>query len=344
MIQKFILTTFFWLAVATNTLALNIHESGAEKSEIPLLIDRAKLSAEMQPLDFSHPYLPSKSIKDYFEYYDLNIENVQHFCGTFESCGYRLVSHVFIPDSAIGTVVVMHGYYDHAGIMSNLIHFCTDLGYAVAIYDLPGHGLSSGSRFEIDDFRTYALILENFVKTIIKTCPQPLHFIGQSTGCSIAFEHLHTGHNDYFDKVIFLAPLVRSAYWGLSKFSYYLSKDFMNYFPRKHRRNSSDRDFLIFSKTDPLQQEKIFPFQFLKALISWNSRITSYEKLSRPLYIIQGKKDVIVNWRYNLKFLNKKIDPVIVVRLDGANHHLTNEHEVIRQRVFETIEKILISQ
>ena len=41
-------------------------------------------------------------------------------------------------------------FFDHSGILKNLIKLCLDLDYTVVCFDLPGHGLSSG-RASIDN-------------------------------------------------------------------------------------------------------------------------------------------------------------------------------------------------
>ena len=49
-------------------------------------------------------------------------------------------------------ILISHGYYDHAGLYGYLIEHLLSRGWNVAIFDQIGHGLSSGSRAEIQDF------------------------------------------------------------------------------------------------------------------------------------------------------------------------------------------------
>lgn len=49
-----------------------------------------------------------------------------------------------------GTVLLTHGYAEHAGRYSALIAALNDAGYDVFFRDLPGHGRSSGPRAQVD--------------------------------------------------------------------------------------------------------------------------------------------------------------------------------------------------
>ncbi len=80
----------------------------------------------------------------YFNAYDLLCDNCEHLFGTFTSGDHTLAGHIFIPAEPRATVLLMHGYFDHTGTLSQTIHHLIARGYQVAAYDMPGHGLSSG--------------------------------------------------------------------------------------------------------------------------------------------------------------------------------------------------------
>jgi alpha-beta hydrolase superfamily lysophospholipase len=101
--------------------------------------------------------------------------------------------------------------------LKNLIRTCLGQGFAVTVYDLPGHGLSTGERFSINDFSEYVDVLNDFIKLCQHELPEPFHLIGHSTGSAIAYEYMNAAQNMIFDKVIFLAPLVHNAHWNISK-------------------------------------------------------------------------------------------------------------------------------
>jgi len=303
--------------------------------------DVSLTKANLPPLVFDSIQTPHPAILVYFEYYHLNFPDVQHFFGTVPSDTNQIAAHIFLPDSTKGSVVLLHGYFDHAGIMKNLIECCLDLRLAVAIFDLPGHGLSTGERFSIGDFSDYVEALHDFIHMIKNQLPLPLHLIGQSTGGAIAFEYLHTSTDSPFEKVILIAPLVHHQQWRLSKLGYMLANPFVDSVQRKHRKNSSDPDYLERVKHDPLQARKKTPFGFIKAIYSWNDRIQHYDAVDQDVLIVQGDADVVVDWQYNVPFLQSKFTKTQIEMIDGGNHQLANESVELREQVFNYIRNFL---
>lgn len=297
-----------------------------------------RIVSDLQPLDFSRQRPHTSSEKRYFRFYGLDFEGTRHLFGSFKSHRFDLAAHVFLPEKPQGTAVLMHGYFDHAGVLKNLIQYCLKRSWAVAVFDLPGHGLSSGKRLSIDRFSEYAGILNDFIRFIQPAMTGPWFLIGHSTGCSVIYEYIHirSGQWPEFNHIVFLAPLVRHPFWLLSTMNYRLAKPFTDSFPRKYKKNSSDDDFLVQTKLDPLQEGR-FPIQWLEALYSWNKKIQDYDRLPVEILIIQGKDDSVVDWRYNIPFLIRKFDLVTVGWIPDARHQLVNEIPSIRGQVFNFI-------
>ncbi len=142
--------------------------------------------------------------------------------------------------------------------MSKLINYLTDANFAVAAFDLPGHGLSSGEPTAIDDFSQYSQALDDFMKMVKPRLNGPYRIIGYSTGAAVIMDYLLQSGNDCFDKVILAAPLERSDWWILSKIGFSIARPFCDTLPRVFRNVSSDKDFLRFVKyKDPLQAKKV---------------------------------------------------------------------------------------
>ncbi len=331
------LTSIGFITLAALLPGFAFAKTGGEK---PDAFQPEKVKSLLQPLDLTREYHPPRAIENYFDYYKINLNNV-HCFGSFESHGFSLAAHVFYPADAAGTVFILHGYFDHTGVMGHLIRFCLENKYSVVIFDLPGHGLSSGERFSIDDFSLYADVFGDVTNLVEPHCARPFSFIGQSMGCAVFYEYLHRTGDKRFDKVVFLAPLIHSAHWKLSKTGYRLVRPFTSRLPRKIRRNSSDKKFSQKVRTDPLQSKKVIPVKFLTALYDWDHRIADYPDLAGPVFIIQGTGDVVVDWRYNLEFLKNKVRPVIIKKIPGANHQLVNERKDLRNAIFELIKAYL---
>ena len=296
----------------------------------------AQVRQEMIPLDLETPYHPSKETEAYFHFYQLDHPNVEHYFGTVISKNRTLATHVFIPPVPRGTLFLIHGYFDHTGTFSKLISTALSNHYAVVSWDLPGHGLSSGDRTDTGAFDRCAKQFIDVVQRSETLLPQPFHLITHSTGSSIAIEYMYNTSSNAFDQIVFLSPLIRHAHWGLGKFGYTLGKPFTQTVRRRDKKNSSDEAYLAFTKQDPLHSGTL-SFEYLKDLYRWEKQTRGNPVWPDSLLIIQGDRDSVVDWKYNLKFLRTKIAHPEIHLIPGAHHQLANERAAIRKQVFDLI-------
>jgi len=291
---------------------------------------------QLPPLDLSQAHSQPEAIGAYRRFYRLDFENIRHYIGRFMSGEMAIAGQVFLPHRPVGTFFLMHGYFDHTGTLRNLIAACLEKGFAVAVFDLPGHGLSSGDRGAIDDFSQYASVLREFINAYAEDLPKPFHLTAHSTGCAGAYEYMNHATTIVFERIVFLAPLVRHAHWRISSIGYHLAKPFADTLPTMNRRNSSDEAFLEFTRNDPLRNSHL-SIRFLDALHEWNRSIQHYKIISKPVLVIQGTDDGVVDWKYNVDFLQSKIIGMAVELVDAAKHQLINENQQLRQRVFDRL-------
>ncbi|MGD0786306.1 MAG: alpha/beta fold hydrolase [Sedimentisphaerales bacterium] len=310
------------------------------------------------------------TIENYLKFYGLNIAAAAHEFVQFKSNGFELAGHIFIPletgrsqrptgvNDALSltglrpkeyraTVILIHGYLNHCGLLSKLIKYLVEAGFAVAVFDLPGHGLSSGEPTAIDDFSQYSDSLNDFMKIIRPKLNGQYHIIGHSTGAAVILEYLlactERSRSD-FDKVILAAPLERTDWWLLEKIGFSISRLFSSFVPRVFRKVSSDKDFLRFIKyKDPLQAKKI-SLKWVAAMFKWDQRIADAKISNRPVFVIQGLKDNIINWRHNIRFIQSKFSNTQVKLVEKCRHELFNESEEIRTMVFSQIKDYLEKQ
>ncbi len=302
----------------------------------------ASIKANLPPLEISVKREFPPQLASLFRYYGLASEAAAHRFGTFDSGTNRLAAHVYLPQAAVGSVFVLHGFFDHSGILQHLIRRCIEDDFAVAIFDLPGHGLSSGDPGAISDFAQYARIVADFVRICKPYLPSPYHLVGHSTGATIAMEVLLNGssQNPDFDRIVLAAPLVHHRYHRLARAQLFLIKPFVNELPRRHHQNSSDPAFVEWSKLDPLQGRRM-SLTWLEALYAWNDRMAGYEKLAKPVMVVQGTKDSVVDWRYNIAALQRKFSTVRLVWIEGGRHQLFNESPLIRAEVLQAVSLFL---
>jgi len=336
----FIIAVLFWSAI---TISLPVNTAPGEslvKNTIGFANNIDQVKEEMKPLNFLQE--PSHTLAEisYFRYYGFDFTETRHLWGTFNSGDKKIAAHIFIPADPHGSVFLLHGFFDHTGIMKNLIRHCLEQQYAVAVYDLPGHGFSSGEGLLINDFSEYVAVLEDFLKICRSYLPMPFHLIGHSTGAAIAFEYMNSTQDLIFNKVILLAPLIHFTSWKITKIGYFFAKPFVKSLPRKYRKNSSDSTFLKKYRNDPLRNKR-FPLKWLNAIYNWDTRIKGYKPVLKPVLVIQGTADKVIDWKYSIDFLTKKLKRMEVKWIQNARHQLLNENEFIKTKVLKCITQYL---
>ncbi|MDT8390513.1 MAG: alpha/beta hydrolase [Lentisphaeria bacterium] len=283
--------------------------------------------------------------RQYLAFYNLDVTehpNGHHDFGHITFQERKIAVHLFSVSNPVGTVVLVHGYYDHAGILANIIHTMVGARLNVVVYDQPGHGLSEGARADIDSFSDYSELCAD----IVKRCRDdwgltgPLHLVGHSLGGATIADLLLNGKLDNIGKIILIAPLCRSKLWGLSGVGNWLASPFRKDVTRVFRSNSRDKAFRAFVKNDPLQP-RVVPFKFVKAHRAWEAAMRESAPVDHPVTILQGKKDTVVDFRYNIKFYKKRFPKHTVMWYKKGGHQLMNESQPLRDQVLKDIKETL---
>lgn len=249
----------------------------------------------------------------------------------------ELVAYLFEPPNPRGTALVVHGYYDHVGLFRHPILRLLEQGYAVAALDLPGHGLSSGTRASIQDFQHYTEALDALVEALPKHLPQNRVAVGQSTGAAVLMAHLFQHPAPAFSRACLIAPLVRPQQWWKNRLKYELGRLFLTEVARDYAENSHDETFLRFVREgDPLQCGSL-PVAWVGAMVGWVKRFRRAPCVNMPVQVIQGDEDTTVDWRFNLPAIQHKFPQSEQVWIPGGRHHLVNESEALRTQVFDAM-------
>lgn len=306
------------------------------------------------PLQALGPLAPASEphaakLVDYLAHYGLAplLKNkVGLHTGFIEAEGFRLWTQVWSPAQPRGTVFVVHGYFDHLGLYRHLLERLLGQGWRVVLWDLPGHGLSSGARASIDDFGEYGACLQSLQKQLVASelAPRPWIGIGQSTGAAIlATDALERGTASPWQALVLLAPLVRPWGWPQSNWLHRLASPFVRSIPRRYRANSTDADFATFLREgDPLQPDRL-TLAWVSAMRRWMGHMLALPPSSLPVLILQGEQDMTVDWPWNLNVLARKFPQAHVHRHPEARHHLVNEAEAIRDVLFRELDDFLIA-
>lgn len=280
-------------------------------------------------------------IADYLNYYQLNSACCKHTYGYIKVRNEQLFVQRFEPEEVKGTILLLHGYLDHAGSLSKMIHFLVENGYAVICFDLLGHGLSSGKRAAVQLFTDYTDLFAVIYKNMLINERKPIHFIAHSTGASIGLDFIdHHAHS--FNKMILISPLFCPHLWRISKIALLLAKPYVSQIKRNFTRNSGDDAYLQFTYEDPLQ-EKVLPFDWLFALNESIRKRNNLElvKSSTRFLMIQGDLDRTINTKFGFKWAKAHYPNSSIVLMKGGRHQLLNEEPIIRNQTFTIIKKYL---
>ncbi len=309
--------------------------------------DILPLKNSLLPLTEDPGGFPSFKELDFLRHYGAGPLQEQYRMGFFESDGKKLAAYLFFPsgDEVRGTVFLLHGYLDHTLSNTTMIQFLVDSGYAVAGFDLPGHGLSEGESADIGDFSEYSLALRNFLALcrgeLAPLLPGPSSVVAHSTGCSIILEYLEE-YEDSFDRIIFAAPLVYSVGWQFTALGLAIAEPFADSVFRRFGGSTSNRSHEEFVKNyDPLQSHSV-PFSWIYAHHNWIERIVDIqEHPGTVLNILQGEEDSVVDYSDNMEFLTEKYPDSRVFYFPDGEHSLFNEPLEIRTQVFDRVLELL---
>ena len=279
------------------------------------------------------------AVQQYTRFYGMDLSQefpgLLHCFGSRKAKGGMLVMQAFLLEKNRANVFLLHGYMDHIGLYGHLIRVLLMAGYNVVAIDLPGHGLTQlGERAGIDDFQDYQTVIKPLIAEAVTELSGTWHLVGQSTGGAIAMDYILNNPDHPFDKLVLLAPLVIPVRWPLVKFKLFTLRRFLRKVPRRFTRNSSDKAFLHFiKKHDPLQSRWV-KTSWVQALYNWQPHFHNSPQSDTETLVIQGEKDIVVDWRYNLSAISSKFTRLHKICLPDANHHLVNEPCNIRDQVF----------
>jgi len=289
--------------------------------------------------------MASSEMDEFCRFYGLDferrIEGVVHSVGAVKSGGFTLAVHSYVQPEASSNLLLVHGYLDHSGLFGPLIDYGLKRGCNVLVFDLPGHGLSTGEPAAIDDFQDYS----RAIKAVLD-CAQlpslPLWTMAQSTGCAALMEFSRM-YEWPFVSTVFLAPLIRPKNWRAVLLAYFFLRPFIDGTKRGFSENSSNKEFLAFVRRDPLQSHKI-SIRWVGALRRWLAGLAMTDLGIGPVLVLQGDADETVAWRSNMKELPKLIPQCQIVYIEGGGHHLANESELIRKGYLQKVESFRLGE
>lgn len=303
--------------------------------------DREQTPQALNLLNLTEPTLLNPILQGYQLLYGLIQLNCNHWQGYLEISKFRIHVQVFQPrtvEEIKGTVWLLHGYLEHSGIYQPIIQEILEQSFSVLTYDLPGHGLSSGTVAGIADFTDYQDVLLGIKSAVEQATqlPKPWLGIGQSTGAAILMDHIlqyaAKRKQPMIDRVLLLSPLIRPAKsaWWHNSIGLGIVRRIKRQVPRHFRRNNHNPEFLRFVRLQDPLQPRTMSMDWILAMSRWMVEMENRPACRIPVWLAQGALDQTVDWRYNLDYIRRKFRLQTSLILEEGSHQLINERADIR--------------
>lgn len=112
-----------------------------------------------------------------------------------------------------GTICILPGRTEFIEKYFEVIRDCRARGFAVAVLDWRGQGLSDRMlpdrrKGHVDNFAEFDIDLEVFVKEVVlPDCPPPFFALGHSMGAATLVRSAHAGRR-WFDRIVLSSPMI----------------------------------------------------------------------------------------------------------------------------------------
>lgn len=258
----------------------------------------------------------------------------------------RVFGQAWLPDQAIGTIVLVHGFSEHVGNYSRLIHNFLANHYAVTAIDLRGHGLSEGPRGHTDTPTCYAEDIEKWVKLAVPLLApsRPLYLWGHSLGGQICLQLVLRNQLPVKPSAVTVtSPFLGFPHLtGMKKILAKIAPLLAKCMPTLHVSSgiseamiSSDKAYLAARAEDPLINSVTTPAWVISVrsvIAEIQASATIYAKACPTLMLLAGNEkvtDLLAARSFAFSALSSMRHKVI--EFPGMLHEL--EKEPIRERV-----------
>lgn len=254
--------------------------------------------------------------------------------------GTQLHWFLHTPAAPRATVVVVHGFAEHAGRYGHLARALLAANYAMLAFDVRGHGKSGGRRVFVANYDEYRDDLAEVLKLAAKEAPQPLFLFGHSQGGLIVLHRVLAGVSGLRGVLVSnpaLANKVQVPAWksglakGASRFAPTLSVP-AGLPPTDISRDPAE--VAAYDK-DPLNSKDAtarWYTEFLRAQLEVLAAPAAQGKL--PLLALLGTGDRIIDSSVSAGFFAKVPGGQCQVHTyPGFYHELINEPEADRSKV-----------
>jgi alpha-beta hydrolase superfamily lysophospholipase len=237
-------------------------------------------------------------------------------------------------------VVLVHGFGEHSGRYGHVAQSLVARGFAVAGWDLRGHGRSTGVRGHIarSDSLTeeLAAVCAHFRRPNV-----PLFLFAHSMGGQIALEYLEN-NPDVCRGAVIGSPWLRLArnppVWKLT-----LAWVAMHFWPgfaqqtsKRRERLSRDMDHLSSFPDLDLVHHRMTARLFFVARAAGERVLVGADRLRLPLLLLHGDDDPVTSCRATCEFFERVGSGDKTLRIYPANRHETH-NDLDREAVLREV-------
>lgn len=270
---------------------------------------------------------------------------MQHIEGTFKSVrDLNIYYQGWLPDGEVKAVLfLVHGVGEYCGRYMNVVNRFVPLGYAIYGLDHIGHGKSDGEREGIVRFEDYTEPLKTYYKMVTGWQPgKPVFIYGHSLGGLITSLYL-LDHQSDFKGAIISAPSVKVPA-NISPLTVTMGK-IISVIAPKAGLVGLDTSYLSHDKAvvdaynaDPQVFHGKMPARLSAETLRAMMRVTAEaEKISLPMFILQGSGDIIVDPAGAQMLYEKASSKDKTLKIyEGFYHEVHNELE--REIMFKDLE------
>lgn len=228
-------------------------------------------------------------------------------------------------------VALVHGHGEHVGRYLHVAEAFTKAGYALAGFDLRGHGKSNGARGQTTNYQALMDDITDFLLLIRKRYPKtPLFIYGHSLGGNLVLNHILRCKPEAAG-VIVTAPWLKLAFDPAP--SQVVLARIMNKIAPGFTQNSNldttalSRDMGIVKayNDDALVHEKISARLYLGIYDSGLWALEHASEFPVPLLLMHGTGDRLTSASASLEFAERAGKKVTWHAWDGWYHEIHNE-------------------
>ncbi len=246
------------------------------------------------------------------------------------SDGFRLNCHEWLAEQPLCTLVLVHGYGEHAGRYAQVAGILNARRISVVAADLRGHGLSSGERGHVAAFEDYHLDIRAMVDHAESLSRGgPIALLGHSMGGLLCVDWLLAGKGQSIFSLALSSPMIAcesftSFKMGLLRLSSLLRKSVGT--GLSGAKVCRDQVLALQYDTDPLIFHRASCAWVFEVKRAMDRVAANAARLSLPSLILYAEEDEVVMPSATKSFAESlTVDDLEVEGIPEAYHEIFNE-------------------